>query len=397
MPYAISSFVGMFLALFLGVYVLILQPKHRLNKIFFWFCLSIFYWGFMEFQTRISTDADIAFLWNELIFMWPFTIALLLHFVMEYTGYIKKVSRKAFYLIAYGVALAWSIIDITSLQADHVMKRYYGWEGVYIEPIKNIIRPIIDTTGAAVALIALVIVVTYYLKAKDRFTRSQARLIAIGLFILVASGVVSEVVLPIYLGVAVPEATASSFALGIIFIAFAMKKYQLFTISPSTIAEDVIRTMPDMLFATDAEGTIKLVNTPVLNTLHMAEAELINQPFIKFLKAKHIDEINDRGNKSITIYGKDDISVPTLIAQSELKDSQGKSAGKIYICHDISHIFETQKKLKRIDEELREKKAEITERSGVLKKLTDMAVDREKTMIKLKEENEDLKEQLSKK
>ena len=104
------------------------NPKSKVHVLFFILSLTLVYWSFTEFITRQTDSAETAYIWLKLNFQWSFSLALLLHFVLVFTDYIKK--RYRLYILAalYLPALFFSLIDIFT---DHILgkvvKHAWGW------------------------------------------------------------------------------------------------------------------------------------------------------------------------------------------------------------------------------------------------------------------------------
>ena len=90
-PYAFIPLFSMIISLSLGSLVYSKSPDNPINKIFSIFCIAVSYWAFTEFEYLKAADHGTAIFWFKTGFLWPFSIALMLHFALVYT---KKITPR---------------------------------------------------------------------------------------------------------------------------------------------------------------------------------------------------------------------------------------------------------------------------------------------------------------
>ena len=91
--YAFFSLLSTLTTLFLGIWVYMKAPKEDLNKIFFIFSLIGTWLAFAEFQFRTSESFETAYMWMKAGALWPFVLALNLHFALLFIERKKFLSK----------------------------------------------------------------------------------------------------------------------------------------------------------------------------------------------------------------------------------------------------------------------------------------------------------------
>lgn len=121
----ISFVVCLSLALFVYFKKVRYVLHNKLGKIFVLLCLTLaFSWAIIEFGYRSAENFEIANFWLKINVSWYFVMSLLLHFSLIFTENTQLLRKKITYLIIYGPAICFFLIDIqTNL--------------LYTEPIKQ--------------------------------------------------------------------------------------------------------------------------------------------------------------------------------------------------------------------------------------------------------------------
>src|SRR3989339_533266 len=94
-PYLLFSLFGFLVAFVLGVYVLSLNARSRVNQLFALFALSISIWNFGEMMMKIVSTAEAALIWDKIasalvcLFLGP----LFLHFILNFTKNSKPLGN----------------------------------------------------------------------------------------------------------------------------------------------------------------------------------------------------------------------------------------------------------------------------------------------------------------
>jgi len=273
--FALFSLFASVLSIYLGNFVYHLDKKKLLNKIFMFFSLSLSYWAFTEFMYRQADSPDTAYLWLKIGVFWPFVFSFFIHFTLAFTEKEKLLENKLTYFLIYVPAAIFSAIELTTnLMTAGPAKKFWGY--TYAIPEDLWLFWVSDIWAFGLAFLALFLCVGYYFKVTDKKKKQQAKYVSIGFSIPLFAGLLTEGLAPL-LQLEIPELSVT-FTTGLaFFVAYAIWKYELFTLSPATATENIISTMPDFLILADPKGKILTVNRSMLNILGYKENELVGK------------------------------------------------------------------------------------------------------------------------
>jgi PAS domain S-box-containing protein len=365
---ALSSLLAFEVALFLGLFVLLRDPRNTLNRVFLWYCLSLAWWAFTEFGYRQADNAHTAYWWIKAGALWPFAISLLLHFVLVLTAQSRLLENRLTYLLIYFPAAVFSLLDLTStLIIGEPIRVYWGW--TYSISENSLFYDLSTVWAVGMAVLSLYLCLRHYLKTTDWTKKQQSKYVLIGTTIPVVAGLITEVLLP-YLEVRVPELTAIGFALGSILLGYAIWKYELFVLTPAIAARNIISTMADALLLVSPEGKLTLVNEAALRLLGYQESELIAQPMEIVLaeeekatfKETWLKQLATTGSVSdieTTFQAKDARKIPISLSGAIVQDERGIEPGTIYVGRDMTERKQAEEVLARQAQDLARSNAEL--------------------------------------
>ena len=126
--FALIFLITSWICFFLGSSVFFRDTRNTLNGLFMLLSVVASYLAFMEFGNLQAQNPNIALMALKLTGLWPIGVALLLHFVLVTTEKSKLLKNKLPYLLIYGSALAFSILQLTTgLFTGEPVKQYWGW------------------------------------------------------------------------------------------------------------------------------------------------------------------------------------------------------------------------------------------------------------------------------
>src|SRR5512133_3868409 len=204
----LSSLISATICFALACFVFSKNHKSAITIMFSLLCVAFSFWSFTQFQIRQAESADRVATWIAISGFWPITIPLLLHFILEFSKYIrKKVFRYSLYLM-YILAGLFSVLNIVSIEFT---PSHYTWGWGYEAP---------DSTeyfaskiwAATTAIYSMIILFFYSRKAVNNSLRKQAHYILLGIFVVFLASIVTEIVLSL-LDIHVPDMTHTSFTL----------------------------------------------------------------------------------------------------------------------------------------------------------------------------------------
>ncbi len=354
------------LCLTVGFSVYFLDRKALLNKLFMLTLMFNAYWAFGEFMMRQASTSDIAHFWGKVLFLWPFFVALMLHFTLVFTEN-DLMKRKSSYLLLYLPALLFSLIDLTTdLMSAVPTQEYWGYASAL--PLDSWVCRAYGIWSATFAFLALFLCIGYYYRVSGRTKKQQAKYVTIGLGVLVIISVITNSIFPVA-GIKIPG--LSNIASGILtgFIGYAIWKYKLFSLNPTVAAENIISAMPDSLILADMEGKIISVNTCLIDFLGYSEKELFGESITalfadqkrgreNFAELIEKSEVKNSETKFKTKFREEKI---VTFSGSVVKDKNRRGIGVTCIVHDITHRKQMEEKLVKA-----ERFASIGELAGMI-------------------------------
>lgn len=322
-----------------------IYSRHYSNKaarFFGRFALVGFLACLFEYSQRIAPTLEIAQFINRFgSIFWVFTFAMLLHFVLNFTKKDKWLRNNWLLLFFYSPAIILSGIFLFS----NLMYKYYEFShvGIINQPTAWFLLFALHTLFYVGVSISLLFQYSY--KSPQRIERLQAMYIALGALIPGLIGLYFDEISPIIFGTrhfwptAVFDLTVSIFVVFVV-----MRKYSLFSISPSLAADIIIETMPDSLIITDLDGRVILLNEEAHKYFHVPKEEILGKPICNLFTSKEKYEklYTEVVDKSMLIerfvadlcdpLGQ---CIPSIINANKLHDALGATLGVVYIIRDF--------------------------------------------------------------
>jgi diguanylate cyclase (GGDEF)-like protein/PAS domain S-box-containing protein len=265
--YAVPVALTAVLILAFGTRVLV-RRANGLTAAFFAISLVVAIW-MAAFTLLYSTnDASAALFWSRLAYLGvPFIAPTLYWFTVELLRIHTR--RRTVVVLAWSVAAFFSAIAVTT---DRLIPRVqHYWWGFYPR-YRPSISALFLTFFFGFLVLALVELIRAY-PASEGLERKRIACV-IGAFAVAYLGCVDY--LPKYGIPAYPFGYAA--ILGFVFIAaYAMRKYDLVSITPSLAAPEIIGTMADALFVCDRSGRIEFANRAAAALLGYSESELVHR------------------------------------------------------------------------------------------------------------------------
>jgi len=398
--YSILSLVVSEVYLLISVYILSKNPRSSVNRMFLLVGVSMAVWGLGEGMQRASPDAVTAFLWGNYVTVLgsSFHSVFLLHFWIVFSGKIESFSKKviaALYLPGV-VFLLVRLVD-PGILIKGMSLEYWGYstEGT---PLYIIYMLYVMAYALAVALLALRASRKTYGSLKR-----QTRNIAVGILLVILIGVATQITRPLF-HLGVPELTVTSTIIFISMIAYAVARYNLLTITPKLIAEEVIATMGDYVIAVDRNMRIALVNNSTLREFGYERGDLMGKSLDAVISDKTLSSGYDELLRNSPLSGRDTFlkkngggKVPVSANLSVLREGKRYAYGFVFVLRDMRKMNEMISSLRRKTEELSvsKKKAEdshreLARRNVELERINKLAVGRELKMVELKKRLEKL-------
>jgi PAS domain S-box-containing protein len=363
----LSSLISATICFALACFVFSKNHRSAITIMFSLLCGAFSFWSFTQFQIRQAESADRVATWIEISGFWPITIPLLLHFILEFSKYIrKKIFLYSLYL-TYVLAAIFSVLNIVSI--DFVPSQYtWGWG--YETPDSTVYFAS-KIWAAITAVYSMIVLFFCSRKAVNNSFRKQAAYILLGISIVFLASVVTELVLPL-LEIHIPDLTHTSFTLMSGFVGWAIWRHRLFSLDSSTAADTIISTMSDALAVVNLDHKIEIVNKSLLSMLDFSESDLIGADLYSIIgNLKHPDTTLTTLLKKdfisdieTTFKKKDGTQIPISLSWSVLKENN-IFRGFVFIARDMSEREKVKATLQKAHDDLEKR---VEERTIELKK-----------------------------
>ncbi|MBN2406102.1 MAG: PAS domain S-box protein [Elusimicrobia bacterium] len=351
--FALFSLAGSLISLCLACYVFYKNPRDKVNRLFSLVCLSIAYWGFAEFMIRRADSESIAYQWIRLNCLWPYTAALLFHFTLLFTQ-SRLVRNRVLFIALYGISTFFAVLDGgTNLVSSKAVKEYWGYTYDYVYKWPFWIG---NSWAYITVLISLYLLIAYYFSVKDSGMKMKAKYMAIGFAIPAFSNVITEGLLRI-IDVKMPEMTVISMAWLLIFVAYAINKYELFSVTAEMAIDNIIDNVPDIFMILNLKGIIVKTNSDILRISRFKEEEMLGRPINDFLHTPMYEYPGLKGKdrvikKSIEFKSKLGGYLNLDVTASAIYGKRKKVVGFLVLGKDTTELNQAREKERRLLKDL---------------------------------------------
>jgi PAS domain S-box-containing protein len=324
-----------------GLYTYLTNERSVLNRVFFLFALSCSYSSFIEFCIRVSPSAVMAQQWCVLGAFRLITGAFLLHFILCYTGYFSRERGRLTFIVIYLPALALSACEFLGCMFNITLShRTWGWS---YDPA---VFPGVNYLFILWVLILvswITISCVRYYRTADPMRKKNAEVLLYTMGALCVLGVLTMLVDSLF--ESPPELTMSIVSLVVFVFAFFIRRYDLFDITLTTAARDIIKIIPEALFIADRGGTIRKVNDKAVELTGCSESRLIDAPLSTVFDSAALDRIlspggmeQNQGNQFESVLKTGGgAEVPVSVATQVIRKTKKLvPAGVVIICKDIT-------------------------------------------------------------
>jgi PAS domain S-box-containing protein len=343
----------------LGVSVYLLNHKSSLNRLFMFMMLFNGYWAFCTYMKTVSDSTATALFWGKVLSFWPFLIAVMLHFALAFTEN-DLLRKKTTYVAMYAPALMFSLLDLTTdyITGNPILK---PWG--YSNSIAYSFFSQLDGVWAAViGFIVIFVFLRYYTKVSSVTRKNQTKYVTAGLAVPIMLSVITDSLLP-FAGVDLPILGAISGSITAIFIAYAILRYELFSLSPEIAAENIFSTMPDSVMLVSLDKKIVKVNRALQELTGYSEAEIIGRPIAELITKANIlskdgtapqlidrlQRVREVENYEISFYTKSGEKLTGTLSCSIVTNNHGQDVGAAFVFHDLTERKAMEQKLLRAE------------------------------------------------
>ncbi len=311
-----------------------------MNTIFFGLSLFWAYWLFIEFGLRTSESSDMAAAWSVLGSMRFGVVPLMLHFLLLYSGRTKTPTPLPLHF-----ALYIPVFVITGMEAIGILSWYepirYG--SGWVVDRKNMVL-----TGLLFGWIATLFVLMFLTAvftsgiSRDLYAKRPRGFIPLTALIAV-NGIATWILDPLTLKFSGLFTANGPVATAV--FAYFIYKYNLYTISPVTAAEDIFAAIPEALFITTPEGSIIKVNAKAESLTGYGAGDFVSmhidrlfaEGFAKNIFCKAVSsELNSWSHEAMLL-PKDGKEIPVVVNTSLIrKTKKNIPVAMVVSCRDSS-------------------------------------------------------------
>ncbi len=240
---SLSFLISFFVYVMLGVYILILNTKNILNRLFFMVTFSLSLWAFGFSMCYLTMDYNTAVHWRMFSAAgWTTMFSFLLHFFIILTGTKEILKRRWIYILIYLPAIIF--LFVFSLYTDFASKLYnlgytnFGWITVQSQSIWS---HFYNVYYMGCAFISLLLLLNWWKNSKEQDNKKQALMMITSFALSIILGTLTERAVNMYTSMKCPQLAPFLALIPMSAVFFATKKYGLmvpkrtFTAEPGKI------------------------------------------------------------------------------------------------------------------------------------------------------------------
>jgi diguanylate cyclase (GGDEF)-like protein len=227
--YSLIFFLAFTIYFFFGIYILNMNSKSSLNKVFFAVCISLCLWSFGFAMANSASNAETCLFWRRISAIgWASIFCILLHFTLILTGKKRVLKKWWLYLLLYLPAAVniyiYSISSKTALIQYHLVKMRFGWINVEVNNIWDLLY---YSYYVGYALICLGMLLLWMRKSSDKNIRKQAKSIIISLLSAVLLASMTDIIFNTLFNPFMPQMAPVVNLIPITTIYYLIKRYGL--------------------------------------------------------------------------------------------------------------------------------------------------------------------------
>ncbi len=341
--YAIIPLLSLFITTYIYIYIFAQQIKDKVNTAFLLYATAIELWMLTSFPTFLPmSDRLLILFWRINGFFWIPVGVLFLNFV-----YVL-LNRKKDYLFYSFVGLILITIVIhtfTKLISMYNIKKYKWGPAEDVGPLFIFVTIFI--------VILPIIIALYFLlssrKMLNKRYRSIILLITTGTILSLIVGIISEIVLPLFISKSeyMPLAPQSAL-IQLIFVFVAIKKFNFLTVNITKATRKMFTHSPEGIVLTDNKNRVVEINNKARQLLNIGAKPIEKIRIIDYIPIyKGNKEIK---NKRISIIKKN-VKHYLLYSQSPLRN-KGIYVGNLILLIDITEKYLKELEFEKIQQQI---------------------------------------------
>lgn len=322
----------------MAIFILVKYPKALANKVVSAIFICFALWSFFKsFVQNPYIPKNYAILFNNINTIgWISFSSFLLLFLLIFTEKKKLLHSKLLYFILFFPPLLLIFVQWKyHLIIEDLIKQNYGWMEIWSKSIWPYIFYIYFFTAVGIAFYSSFI---YWKKTKNYIKKIQIKIIIVTGFIAVVLFIFLEFILLQLKIKNSPDLTNLAPLIWTSGLIYAIIKYKLLIIKPSTAAELIISNMTDALILLDPKGIIETINNATSRLLGFSNNELKRKSIDCILYGIKFADINlneKNNNYELPFKTKDNNNIFVKFSISLLTDNQNNTAGIVCVGRNI--------------------------------------------------------------
>jgi PAS domain S-box-containing protein len=313
-----------------------------LQKMFLWCTVAVAYRTLCEWGIRFSPTREEAVLWANVSFLRPMALALLLHFILYYTGYWRKIGWYIAYPITYAPAVVFSFTFL--LYYDKyagLVNTEYGW--VFRNYFPSLIFQVNLFWAIAVGSAFLTVWWAYYARSNPLEKKKKLAFSLVLTFLIVATIVI--ILLKLFQVIDLFPLNGIMIVMIFMVTGILAWRYQIIA-SPSQIMEEIIVAMNEGLVLLSGNAEILKVNKALSALTGYGENELSGKPanlifpqnLLPMLFQHCISGKPDTIKRFETVLSaKNNQPIPVEISVAVISDKSSIPLAIVIFCNDLAH------------------------------------------------------------
>ncbi|MCP4136441.1 MAG: SpoIIE family protein phosphatase [bacterium] len=350
-------FFAAIVALYLGIYALILDPKSKVNRSFLYLAICSATWLFTSVFLQSSSTEKEAWFWYRLSSLgWANIAGLYLYHVLCLTKNNLLSRYKVLHILLFVPGIIFTYLCFTAIifSSGFTITGSYVYEKPPEDKFPAIIF-LVYTTGFL--LFALFLIFRWNRITKIQREKRQAWIYLITVPLTIIMTYIFNVLFHLTGGTPLPQVGHIFLLTWLLGAWYAMVRYNLMVLTPDFAVDEIISKMNDLLILVNTEGKIIKVNSMVNKLLDYKESEVMGRVGVEFVLEKelvkkiYIEEmknISTSNTVEINLVKKDRSLIPVNMSYSKIDEKTGDPLGFVLIAHDITQVKELAKERNKL-------------------------------------------------
>jgi len=217
------------ISLFLGTYILYLNPEKRSNRIFFGLTIALDIWAFSFSLAIAAPDLGACLFWRRFSAIgWGSFFSILLHFILDYTEKNVLLKKWWIYLLLYVPSvitiLGFNFIPGLNPEQYNLVRTTFGWTNI---AINNAWDYYYSTYYMSFSAIGFLLLWQWGRTRANNKSRKQAYTILFSFFLTILLGSLTDILCNSILLIRLPQMAPLLMIFPLTVIYYSIKKFGL--------------------------------------------------------------------------------------------------------------------------------------------------------------------------